>query len=113
MMGNKLPLALLVPLLLAGCGGGALVVDGGTRTLTNTVSVPIGVPCYTNETLPEKPAVAKVDDKNATTDQLSAASAANAEVFSAYADAADKLLRQCVRSTAKGGSNVVVKPLAK
>jgi hypothetical protein len=102
----------LVALTLSGCGG-MQVVDGGTHTETNTVSIPIGRPCYVRESLPVLPTRSAVDMERATTDQLAAAYAADVEMYEEYAKAADKLLQTCVRSTSKPGeSRVVTKPLS-
>ena len=100
----------VLALTLVACGG-VQVVDGGVHTETNTVSVPIGRPCFVRETLPQLPTRTPVDQVKATTDQLAAAYAADVEQLEEYAKAADKLLRTCVRSTAPGGANVVTQPV--
>ena len=65
--------------------------------MTNKVMVPVPAPCLTAE-IPQPPTATRVNIDKASTDQLAAATAADAEAFEAYAEAAAKLLALCVQS---------------
>lgn len=100
-----------VCVLLAACAA-VQKVDQGTSVVTNTVSIPYPVPCLVKKKLPDLPARTPIDPGPATsTEQLAAAYAADVEAFEAYAKAADELLRECVRSIAKGDKDVTTRPL--
>ena len=90
-------IAALAAMALGGCGGGSVIKPDiiETRTVTNTVTIPVPVACIKEEDVPALPELARVDTKNATTDQLAAAIAANSEAFKRYSDAVSKLLDQC------------------
>lgn len=68
-----------------------------THVVTSTVSVPVSTPCIAPADLPPYPERTVVDPKTATTDQLAAAAANDAEVFLAYSKAVKALLAQCTK----------------
>jgi hypothetical protein len=71
------------------------------RTVTNTVLVPTPVPCFDPADIPLLPTPTPVDPVNATTDQLAAAAAADAEAYQTYARAVDKMWAQCLLRSKK------------
>ena len=90
--------ALAVLVLLAGCASLAPEVQVETHTVTNVVRVPVPVLCFNPEDLPALPARTPVDVEHATTDQLAAAAAADAEAFEMYARQVARLWAQCLKS---------------
>ena len=90
---------LCASLLVVGCVSDPVKPE--TRIQTNTVLVPTPVPCINAADVPALPAPTPVDVEHATTDQLAAAVAADAERFQAYAVAVSAMLAQCSRPTSK------------
>lgn len=81
--------------LLAACGGGQAVKTVNVdRVTTNTVAIPKTALCPKPEDAPVLPTIVLAPE-NGTTDQLSAASAANAESFARYGQAMAIQIEKC------------------
>jgi hypothetical protein len=84
----------LVGLLLSGCAAQS-TIPPEIRTTTNTVQVPVPVPCFTDDQRPIAPVATPIDPETATTEQLAAAELADAEAWRDYTRAVDALFLQC------------------
>ncbi len=86
----------IVVLMLGGCTSEP--VKPIIEKETTTVPVPTPVPCFEADVIPVLPEPTKVDTAHATTDQLAAAAAADAEAYQKYAKAVDKMWAKCLKS---------------
>lgn len=69
------------------------VADPGDRTVTSVVKVAVPEPCL--KAIPPPPPRTPINVDTATTEQLAAATVADAEAYLAYAWAARQLLELC------------------
>ena len=93
--------ALLVAPLLSSCGGDPSVKTVNVeRTSTTTVAIPKATVCPKPDEMPALPAVV-VAPEGAATDQLAAASAANAEAFARYSMAVSAMFKRCADGVSK------------
>jgi hypothetical protein len=93
--------AIIVTSVALSIGCAATETRTETRTTTNTVSVPSPVACFNAADLPALPPKTVVNADRATTDQLAAAAAADAEAYELYARAVDRLWAQCAKGLTK------------
>jgi hypothetical protein len=84
--------------ILSGCVTSGVAVPDN-RTVTNTVLVPIAAPCFDRKSLPQLPAPTPVDPEKATTAQLAAAAAADAEAFQLYARTVAQMWEACLKAS--------------
>ena len=83
-----------IALALTGCGGGQ-TVRTEERVQTATVSIPKAVRCPAFDEMPTRPVPTTVDVTKATTDQLAAAMAADAEAFKLYSETIEAIIAKC------------------
>lgn len=88
-VGSQLPFVGLF--LLSACA----TVEPRVSTVTNTVSIPIPVPCIKAADIPARPKPTPIDLDRATHDQVDAANAADLASLDGFADIVEPLLRQC------------------
>lgn len=81
-------------IMLSGCAP-ISTIPPEIRTTTNTVQVPVPVPCFTDDQRPIAPVATPIDPETATTEQLAAAELADAEAWRDYTRAVDALFLQC------------------
>jgi len=94
--------AVLAVLALSGCAGMETQQrPPEVRTITNTVSVPVPVPCFTEAERPILPPLTPIDIDRATVDQMAAALAADEINEALYRSAVDALFLKCMKGPAK------------
>lgn len=97
-LARPLPVPVAIIAMLAGCAP-LSTIPPEQRTTVVQASVPLPVPCFTEDQRPVAPVPTPIDPETATTEQLAAAELADAIALADYAAQVDRLFIAC---TSKG-----------